>query len=101
MGANKGAPTTIKIAPGNPITTVDVWAGNVVQGLQLTFKDGTATAHFGSSEGTHSTFDFYQHDPENPSGRILSSIYVNGLSQYYNCVDAIVFGFRYEPQPHP
>ncbi len=97
MGANKGAPATIKIAPGNPITTVDVWAGDVVQGLQFTFKDGTTTTHFGSSEGTKATFDFYQHDPQNPSGRILSSIYINGLSHYYNCIDAIVVGFRYEP----
>jgi delta endotoxin, N-terminal domain len=97
MGAqNAGVPTTIKITPENPITTVDVWAGNVVQGLQFTFKDSTKTSHFGSSEGTHATFDFYQHDP---SGRILSSIYVNGLSRYYNCIDAIVFGFRYEPRP--
>ncbi len=97
MGVNKGTPTTINITPGNPITTVDVWAGDVVQGLQFTFKDGTTTAHLGSSGGSRSTFDFYQHDPDNPSGRILSSIYVNGVSNYYNCVDAIVFGFRYEP----
>jgi hypothetical protein len=98
MGSTtKGSPTTIKISPTNPITTVDVWGGDVVQGLQFTFKDGTTTAHFGSSAGSRGTFDFYQHDPENPSGRILSSIYVNGLSNYYGCVDAIVFGFRYEP----
>lgn len=100
MGANKGNATTINIAPGNPVTTVDVWGGDVVQGLQFTFKDGTTTAHFGSSAGTRGTFDFYQHksDPTTvPSGRILSSIYVNGVSNYYNCIDAIVFGFRYEP----
>jgi hypothetical protein len=96
MGSTtKGSPATIKISPANPITTVDVWGGDVPQGLQFTFKDGTTTAHFGSSAGSHGTFDFYDHDAK--SGRILSSIYVNGLSNYYGCADAIVFGFRYEP----
>lgn len=45
--------------------------------------------------GTPGTFDFYDHDAK--SGRILSSIDVNGLSNYYGCADAIVFGFRYGP----
>jgi hypothetical protein len=97
MGANKGNPTTIPIDPTNPITTVDVWAGDVVQGLQFTFKDGTTTPHLGSSGGSRGTFSFY--DAAEKSGRILSSIYVNGTSTFYNCVDSIVFGFRYEPEP--
>lgn len=96
MGTTAGNPRTIPITPGNPITTADVWAGDVVQGLQFTFKDGTTTPHLGSSGGSRSTYDFYDHDAK--SGRILSSIYVNGFSRYYNCVDAIVFGFRYEPR---
>ena len=97
MGAGSGNPTTISVNPGNPVTTVNVWAGDVVQGLQFTFKDGTTTPHLGSSEGTKQTFDFYDHDAK--SGRVLSSVYVNGKSIYYNNVDAIVFGFRYEGQP--
>jgi hypothetical protein len=70
-----------------------------VQGLQFTFKDGTTTPHLGSSGGSRGTFDFYDHDAK--TGRILSSIYVNGRSTYYNCVDAIVVGFRYKPQMPP
>lgn len=101
-----GSPSTgnrhdIPITPGNPVTRVSVWAGDVVQGLSLTFKDGSSSPHFGGTGGTRADFSLYDQDDEgNKTWQILSSIYVNGMSNYYKCADAIVFGFQYErPKP--
>lgn len=96
MGSqSKGNPTVVPVSKDNPVTGVTVWAGDVVQGLQLTFRDGSSSPHFGSSGGTRSDFGFAdtEDDPQ-----ILSSLYVNGTSSYYGCVDALVCGFQY-PRP--
>ncbi len=75
----------------NPVTAVGVNAGDVPQGLLLTFQDGT-TAAVGAVVA-----------PGSPSvgfdGHVLSSVHVNGVSSYYASADCVVFGFRYGQSP--
>jgi hypothetical protein len=92
----------VTVPAGNPITGVSVWAGDVVQGLSFTFKDGSTFPHFGSTGGSRFDFSFYDEaDPGRKTWQILSSIYVNGTSAYYRCADAMVFGFRSEGPANP
>jgi len=103
MGGRGGTATTITIRPDNPIATVDVWAGDVVEGLQFTFADGSTSARLGGTGGTRTTVSFpggvteVDGDEVPIPGRALSSIYINGVSAFYGTTDAIVFGFRYPP----
>jgi delta endotoxin, N-terminal domain len=104
MGSLAGTGTShvVAVQPGNPITGVSVWAGDVVQGLSFTFKDGSTSPHFGSSGGSRSDFSFYEEDDQGrKTWHILSSIYVNGASAYYRCADTMVFGFQYERPASP
>jgi delta endotoxin, N-terminal domain len=105
--ARMGSPSTgtshvVTVPAGNPITGVSVWAGDVVQGLSFTFKDGSASPHFGSTGGSRSDFSFCGEDDQgNKTWQSLSSIYVNGTSAYYRCADAAVFGFQHERPAGP
>lgn len=98
MGSGtNGTKRVVTVQPGNPIVGVSVWAGNVVQGLSFTFKDGTTSPHFGGTQGTRHDYGFYDEDDNgNKTWQVLSSIYVNGQSAYYHCADTAVFGFQYD-----
>lgn len=100
--ARMGSPTggssnVVTVTAGNPVVAVRVWAGDVIQGLSFTFKDGSTSAHFGGTGGTRTDISFYDQDKK--TGQILSSIYINGTSKYYQCADAAVFGFQDERSP--
>lgn len=100
--ARMGSPSTgtshvVPVSPGNPIIGVSIWAGDVVQGLSFTFKDGSTSPHLGDTAGTRNDFSFCEVDQQgNKTWHVLSSIYVNGMSNFYRCVDSAVFGFQYE-----
>jgi hypothetical protein len=99
MGSPSGGNASIvTVSSGNPVTGVSVWAGDVVQGLQFSFKDGTNSPRFGNTSGEPSArYSLYDEDDQgNKTYQILSSVYVSGMSRYYSCADAIVFGFQYE-----
>jgi hypothetical protein len=103
MGSpSAGTSHVVTVPGGNPIVGVSVWAGDVVQGLSFAFKDGSTSPHFGGTGGTRTDFGFYGGDDQGGgTGQILSSIYVNGVSGYYHCADAAVFGFQYERPARP
>jgi hypothetical protein len=76
---------------GNPITSATVTWGSIVNSLQLTFKDGTQSNLLGGNAGlggNSSTWNF--------TGEILSSIHINGVSDYYGSADCLVLGFQYD-----
>jgi delta endotoxin, N-terminal domain len=103
MGSpSAGTSHVVTVPAGNPVVSVSVWAGDVVQGLSFTFKDGGTSPHFGSTGGTRTDFSFYDEDEEGrKTWQVLSSIYVNGMSEYYRCADSAVFGFQYERPDNP
>lgn len=105
--ARMGSPSTgtshvVSVSPSNPIIGVSIWAGDVVQGLSFTFKDGSTSPHLGDTAGTRNDFSFCEVDQQgNKTWHVLSSIYVNGMSDFYRCVDSAVFGFQYERPASP
>jgi delta endotoxin, N-terminal domain len=103
MGSSStGSSRVVTVTAGNPVVGVSVWAGDVVQGLSFTFQDGSTSPHFGGTGGTRHDFGFYDEDDQGrKTWQVLSSIYVNGMSGYYRCADAAVFGFQYERPAHP
>lgn len=102
MGSGTGTRHDVVVPDGNPIVGVSVWAGDVVQGLSFTFKDGSTSQRFGGTGGTRNDFSFRDEDDEgNGTWHILSSVYVNGRSEFYQCADSVVFGFQYERPASP
>ncbi|MET1004290.1 MAG: insecticidal delta-endotoxin Cry8Ea1 family protein [Propionibacteriaceae bacterium] len=89
-----GALGVVQVRPENPIVSVAVWAGDALEGVQFTFKDGTTSPHFGGSGGTRLDFSYFDSDLK--SGQVLSSLYVNGRSNFYGTADTLVCGFQYE-----
>jgi hypothetical protein len=73
---------------GNPITSVNVQSGDVIDGLQFCFKDGSTSRSFGAS-GSYANIGY--------SNEMLSSIHVNGTSNFYGSIDCLVFGFQFDP----
>ncbi|HEX8178197.1 MAG TPA: insecticidal delta-endotoxin Cry8Ea1 family protein [Pyrinomonadaceae bacterium] len=74
----------------NPVTVAAGLSGDILNALTFTFKDGTNTGKLGGNYpgGGHFSFSY--------TGEILSSIHINGVSQYYGSADCAVFGFKYE-----
>jgi hypothetical protein len=81
----------------NPVVVANGSAGTILNKFNFTFKDGTTSGKLGGSDntgggGTGFSFSY--------DGHILSSIHINGISNYYGSADCAVFGFKYaEPEP--
>jgi hypothetical protein len=92
-GANTGPPFGgVFNVSGNPVVTVSGYAGNVLEALELVFKDGSQSGHIGQatrSPAINFTFSV--------QGEVLSSIHINGISNFYGNADCIVLGFQPEP----
>jgi hypothetical protein len=75
----------------NPVTSVIVGAGDIVNFLSFTFKDGTGSGKLGGGYpgGGPNTVAYSDH--------LMSSLYVSGSSAYYQCADCMVVGFKYDP----
>jgi hypothetical protein len=76
------------VSANNPIVAVNTATGHVIDALQFVFRDGTTTRVFGGSSASY---------PIEFRGEMLSSIHVNGGSNFYRTADSIVFGFKYDP----
>jgi hypothetical protein len=91
MGAQSdGYKYTFDVSTTNPATLVNGFAGNVPQAMGIAFKDGTYTGLMGGSWSGGDFFQFWYF------GNVLSSIHINGISNYYACADSFVFGFKLE-----
>jgi hypothetical protein len=82
----------------NPIVIAGGKAGTVPNSFEFTFADGTTTGVLGGYDptqtpaGTGGTPFSIQYKRE-----LLSSIHINGVSEYYGSADSAVFGFRFRP----
>lgn len=83
------------IAAENPIIQARATYGSIVNSLEFLFNDGTTTGMLGGGAGMGS----------NDSGlmgylyQFVSSVHINGISDYYGCADCVVFGFQYWQPP--
>jgi hypothetical protein len=75
---------------GNPVTVAAGLAGDILNAFTFTFKDGTTTGKLGGNQPGGSKFSFSY------TGEIVSSIHINGVSDFYGSADCAVFGFEYE-----
>lgn len=74
----------------NPVTVAGGLSGHILNAFNFTFKDGTSTGKLGGDYHGGGEFSFGY------AGEILSSIHINGVSEYYGSADCAVFGFKYE-----
>lgn len=79
----------------NPVVEVQVWSGFIVDEMKLVFADGSASTQMGSGYpgGNLTTWAF--------DGEILSSMFVPGMSRFYQSAEGIVLGFKYRNETPP
>lgn len=70
----------------NPIVRVSGHAGQLPDGTEFWFKDGSSTGLCGRNGG--GAYD-YQYE-----GHVLSSLYIMGTSNYYRSANCLILGFR-------
>ncbi len=89
-GGSQGSPKGWNgmITADNPVVEVIGHAGEVVGGIRLIFKDGTATNPCGGYSGSFYT-SFLQ-------GHVLLSLYVSGENRFYGVAETVICGFRLE-----
>ncbi len=73
----------------NPVITAVGWSGSIINAMQFTFADGSQSNLLGGGQpgGTQTSWSF-------PTEQ-LSSLWINGVSNYYKSADCVVFGFKY------
>lgn len=93
-GSDKGPPPqggTFDVQ-NNPFVVASGTAGTILNGFDFTYKDGTTTGKLGGSDNTGGGGQGFSFSYDN---HILSSIHINGVSNYYGSADCAVFGFKY------
>jgi delta endotoxin, N-terminal domain len=78
---------------GNPIVVAGGLAGFILNAFTFTFADGTQTNKLGGNYPGGGPFAFSY------DGEILSSVHINGISDFYGSADCVVFGFKYASNP--
>lgn len=73
----------------NPVIKAGGRSGDALNALRFVFQNGKDTSWIGGSGGGGFMFNY--------SGHQLSSIWINGESNYYQCADCVVYGFKYTP----
>lgn len=98
MGAGGGNLSTLTLSPENPINWLQVQYGSIVNGFQFFYADGSYSPQFGlgyvdpKNKPTETGWFTYANES-------LSSIHINGASNFYNSADLVVFGFQYRQLP--
>lgn len=75
----------------NPVTIAAGLSGSILNAFTFTFKDGTNSGQLGGNYDGGSAFSYSY------ANELLSSIHINGVSNYYGSADCAVFGFKYDP----
>jgi len=91
-GSNQPPHGGVYDVSSNPVVVANGAAGDILNAFNFTFKDGTTTGKLGGNDATGGSgtgFSFSY------TGHILSSIHINGVSDYYGSADCAVFGFKY------
>lgn len=73
----------------NPVTVASGLSGSILNAFSFTFHDGRRSNQMGGNYGGGGAFSFSY------DGEILSSIHINGISNYYGSADCAVFGFKF------
>jgi delta endotoxin, N-terminal domain len=83
----------------NPIAAATAATGDIINYMYFNFADGSQSNKLGGNYpgGTEHTFAY--------DGEIVSSVLINGISNFYGSADCVVFGFQYAnpmqvAQPH-
>lgn len=86
-----GTPTSFNLTPDNPIIAARVGSGDIINSLQFGLADGTQPNKIGNGGGDSGWLGYpYE---------FLSSIHINGVSDFYDCADSVVFGFQFWTPP--
>ena len=92
VGALSGdSHATFATTTANPLTAVSVSFGDIVGALQFDFSDGTFSNIGRDNPPSKNTWYLPA-----PHGEIVSSIYINGTSEYYQSADLIIIGYQYQ-----
>lgn len=92
MGVSGGFNRVYTISPNNPIVAAQTTYGSIVNTIQFTYADGSTSDVLGKNAGSNNTT--WNFDSE-----ILSSVHINGMSNYYGSADCVVYGFQYAKSP--
>jgi hypothetical protein len=94
MGPDGGFNRVYNISVENPIIQAITTYGDIVNSIQFLFNDGTTTPVLGGVNGFGSN-----HNTAGYLYEALSSIHINGMSDFYGCADCVVYGFQYWQPP--
>ncbi len=72
---------------GRPVTLVAGNSGDILNALTLRWEDGTEVQYGDFQNGQPFAFSY--------EGEVLSSIHINGTSDFYGSADCAVFGFQF------
>lgn len=77
----------------NPVVSATGGSGDIVNFMSFTFADGSSSGTLGGNYpgGTASSWSF--------PNEVLSSIYINGISNFYGSAECAVFGFQFSYTP--
>ncbi|WP_299734212.1 insecticidal delta-endotoxin Cry8Ea1 family protein [uncultured Endozoicomonas sp.] len=77
---------------GNLIVGVRGHSGDIINSIILEFKDGSSTPRVGNNEGPIYGNAFHYTYP----GHLMTKMFANGPSRYYDSLEGIILGFRPE-----
>ena len=90
-GALKDTRVTV-YAGADPIVEVDFYAGDIVSALGFVGQDGSSTGQIGGNNPpARSPIGFAIRE-----NSILSSLYIHGISEFYQSADLIIAGYQYQ-----
>ena len=78
---------------GRPVTLVAGNSGDILNALTLRWEDGTEVQYGDFQNGQPFAFSY--------EGEVLSSIHINGTSDFYGSADCAVFGFQFPGASSP
>ena len=98
MGGSGGDNTVFggsyNLSRDNPILYAKVTHSNCVNALRFMFNDKTITKKLGGNYAEGGESDWLGYTNE-----CLSSIHINGISNFYGTADCVVFGFQFWQSP--
>jgi hypothetical protein len=89
-GSNQPPHGGVFALTNNPIVSAGGLSGDILNAFTFGFKDGSSSGQIGGNYPGGGAFAFSY------PGEILSSVHINGVSQFYGSADCAVFGFQFE-----
>lgn len=91
-GGTSNAPIggSFNLTPENPITHARASYGSIINAMAFTWANNTTTPWMGAHNGIYGA----DSDWVGYTNTALSSIHINGISDFYGSADLVVFGFQ-------